>query len=424
MLGGIKEEIRAAAEVLRVRATARPRRARPPRKAGEAYDTSRRRYTIAELCRFNFTTFVDHAYRVLLRRPPDAAGFDGHLRRLVAGERKIDILGDLRYSPEGRALGIEVPGLLPRYLLGKLLRLPVLGHLVEIPLAILTLPSQARYQRAADTRLIARTYEIDGKRLELEKKLEAGLAGIDALHADLASLLERVQALQARDAELGRIGAELQAATGGLAETRQWVLGMNHWLTSLRQGVDAIEQAEAAQRAELARIAAATRAGGAVVAPAPDYVALAGHCAGELAAAARVVDLSGDPRWSAALAAHDLAVVDAAQVSATGAGSAHAVDAITAAALRPLLADRPMVEVARLAGQLLRPGGLLLVGLDGDPRALEDRLSGRVRAEADPELFAAMLAATGFSAVERVGEAPARYLRARWQGPRTPVTGA
>lgn len=49
--------------------------------------------------------FVFLAYRGVLGRDPDDGGRDAYLRRLRAGERRLDLLGEMAASPEGRARG-------------------------------------------------------------------------------------------------------------------------------------------------------------------------------------------------------------------------------------------------------------------------------------------------------------------------------
>lgn len=55
--------------------------------------------------------FVQRAYRVLLRRESDPTGRDDFLARLREGYTRGEILGSIRYSPEGRMVGRRVPGL-------------------------------------------------------------------------------------------------------------------------------------------------------------------------------------------------------------------------------------------------------------------------------------------------------------------------
>jgi len=89
------------------------------------------RYTVGELLDRHDEDFLCTAYRVLLGRLPDASGRETYLGGLRAGRlSKIDILGRLRFSQEGRERGIQVQGLLLPWLVQTAYRLPVLGYIL------------------------------------------------------------------------------------------------------------------------------------------------------------------------------------------------------------------------------------------------------------------------------------------------------
>src|SRR5690349_4457895 len=89
--------------------------------------------------------FVEGAFVALLRRPPNAEERAHYVAQLVSGERtKIDILGDLRYSPAGRAAGVAISGLFTRYALTRCYRLPGIGRLLRILVIVARTPRLAR----------------------------------------------------------------------------------------------------------------------------------------------------------------------------------------------------------------------------------------------------------------------------------------
>src|SRR5829696_8112706 len=70
-------------------------------------------YHINDLLPYHDRVFVQAAYRAVLKRSPDQTESLRDLRRLRSGHiNKIDLLADLRFSPEGRAKGVQVSGLL------------------------------------------------------------------------------------------------------------------------------------------------------------------------------------------------------------------------------------------------------------------------------------------------------------------------
>jgi FkbM family methyltransferase len=55
---------------------------------------------------------INCAYQTLLGRAPDPEGFEYYLRRLRAGYPKIQLIKQLRYSPEGKKRASNIPGLI------------------------------------------------------------------------------------------------------------------------------------------------------------------------------------------------------------------------------------------------------------------------------------------------------------------------
>ena len=90
-------------------------------------------YPLGELLGYPDEVFVRNAYQAILRREADPAGLQVYLGRLRQGSlSKIDILGGLRFSGEGRRVGVRVHGLLAPWLLHVAYRIPVLGSLMAL----------------------------------------------------------------------------------------------------------------------------------------------------------------------------------------------------------------------------------------------------------------------------------------------------
>jgi hypothetical protein len=124
----IKDAIRVDADAIRQRAAATP--AAAPERVLVAnpapHASTRHDVAINELCGFHSVDFIERAFIAVLGRPADENSVQVHLAQLNAGRSKLEILGDLRWSPEGRARAVKMPGLYLRYLLIKLGRVPVL----------------------------------------------------------------------------------------------------------------------------------------------------------------------------------------------------------------------------------------------------------------------------------------------------------
>jgi SAM-dependent methyltransferase len=109
----------------------------------------RNQYQIGDLLGFHDEAFVRNAYQVILKREPDDAGFAQCIKNLRSGRySKIDILRSLRFSPEGRKADVSVAGLSRASLFRKIYRVPILGYVAQLVVAIFRLPVLiANYRR-------------------------------------------------------------------------------------------------------------------------------------------------------------------------------------------------------------------------------------------------------------------------------------
>ncbi len=288
----VKDEIRAEAEAIRLRLP----QARAPEPAAlvpgpiggpaanaAAAASAPAAYSVDSLCAANYARFVEEAFRAVIGREIEADTRSQLVRRLAAGISKAEILGDLRYSPEGRALAVPVAGLRPAYLLAKLFHVPVVGYVAEWLFRLARLPIQARQQRATETYLAGREHEAGLRMQALARQGEvlaadqAGLSmrmqalvGEDAVAlkeivAAQQTLADGIEALSRRlgvladdnaggmrrtasmyDALAARVDEVARRAGDGNQDYHRLVLGMNHWLAALRTNLAEIESAESA----------------------------------------------------------------------------------------------------------------------------------------------------------------------------------
>jgi len=105
------------------------------------------RYHVNDLLRFHGDEFVRNAYRALLRREPDEAGLAKHLELLASGRfNKIDVLASLHSSPEGRNSQVKLDGLSFPVAVRRMGRLPVVGYVVRVAVAVARLPHLIQHQ--------------------------------------------------------------------------------------------------------------------------------------------------------------------------------------------------------------------------------------------------------------------------------------
>jgi O-antigen chain-terminating methyltransferase len=141
-------------------------------------------YDVADFLGFNDRTFVRNAYRGILKRDPDDAGYAEFLRALRSGRlNKIDILAKLRFSPEGRSHNVPVSGLNGKARLRQLYRVPILGYFAELGVSLLRLPALVANHRqleahtaAQDERLAAYLGDATARMAQQIDSTAAGFA--------------------------------------------------------------------------------------------------------------------------------------------------------------------------------------------------------------------------------------------------------
>ena len=118
-------------------------------------------YHINDLLKYQDRDFVKNAYRAILKREPDEAGFLYNLNLLQSGVfNKIDILASLRYSDEGKQNNVTINGLKWPATIRTLERIPVLGYLLELVLAFVRLPLMIRSQRQFQGYIVSQQFAI------------------------------------------------------------------------------------------------------------------------------------------------------------------------------------------------------------------------------------------------------------------------
>jgi len=114
------------------------------------------RYHVNDLLKYHDRNFIQNAYRAILRRGPDATGYKTFIESLRSGRlNKIDILAALRYSSEGRAKKVEIEGLRTPALIRKAYRVPGIGYLLNLAVALARLPASIRSEQQFAAHVLA-----------------------------------------------------------------------------------------------------------------------------------------------------------------------------------------------------------------------------------------------------------------------------
>lgn len=167
------------------------------------------RYRLHEFLDLHDADFVRCAYVGLLGRAPDEDGFHHHLSNLRGGVRtKIEVLGRIRYSREGRTRRVRVSGLLLPFLVSSLYRVPVLGYLLRLPIAVLRLPRNAGNVARLEAYLNNRLSDLESS---VDRALAATERFLQQADQEQARLRLRDDALQGEISGLGQVKADEQA---------------------------------------------------------------------------------------------------------------------------------------------------------------------------------------------------------------------
>jgi SAM-dependent methyltransferase len=162
--------------------------------------------------------FVRQAYLLVLAREPDPLGGGNFLRLLREGRMsRIEILGSLRYSPEGRRKKIRVDGLFWRFAMNLLYKIPVFGYWLKLAITLLRIPQTLK--NIYNFELFARERISHGESYvsQLESRLEQASQGIQAIQKELinkaeTSLLQtHRQMIEALQVEMGKMGQQMSS---------------------------------------------------------------------------------------------------------------------------------------------------------------------------------------------------------------------
>jgi len=160
------------------------------------------RYPVEEFLRYHDEQFVRNAYRGILRREPDGTGLASFLDPLRHDKiSKIEVLGRIRYSPEGRTARTRIDGLATRFAARSARRIPVVGRVIGILQYIARLPELAesldRFERAYFQRDPQTRRQLDANNALVEHTLAAldrrATDRLERVQDDVARLESRIQ---------------------------------------------------------------------------------------------------------------------------------------------------------------------------------------------------------------------------------------
>jgi len=223
-------------------------------------------YHINDLLCYHDQAFIRTAYNAVLHRFPDEEGGQHYLRLLRQGCAREDILGRLRYSKEGRAVGAKITGLAIPFLLQQIYHIPVIGRFISTIAAINNLLHLEGKQRILENDLTAFMEQAQSHFSESSKilneslvQLEEGMRQMQSQHQEdlrnsQTALYEArhllVQAIETRAGrqELTALGNHLNTLVESCL-TKENLLPVEQLLDQLKQHVEVVSRSKTDHKA-------------------------------------------------------------------------------------------------------------------------------------------------------------------------------
>lgn len=175
-------------------------------------------YALNDFLRFDDADFIDVAYEKLLKRPADPVGRRGYLDALRSGAvSKVEILGDLRFSEEGRNQGVHVDGLLLPYKLHRWRHVRVIGWVLGMGIAVWRLPRLAWRLQGMEASAAREAQEMGRLVVQVEGVIERYFVDVNGamrgLRNDLTqTVTSRVESLRVAAARVEALQAAMESA--------------------------------------------------------------------------------------------------------------------------------------------------------------------------------------------------------------------
>jgi SAM-dependent methyltransferase len=213
----------------------------------------RREFALHELMASHDSEFVAGAYRALLKRAPDYEGGRSFLGQLRSGQlSKAEVLGRIRFSPEGRTHAVRVRGLLPVLAFQSASRWPVLGYPLRLLSWLLRLPVLVRNFQALEAHSHAIEASIGEASASAAARMDAQMVELNRLSAQLlaAQALASEQLVEAQQ-QAAAAAAGLRARIDRLQrESEQQLASLQSESTRLAHVLSQIDPARHAAQIE------------------------------------------------------------------------------------------------------------------------------------------------------------------------------
>ena len=205
------------------------------------FDETKYRYELSDFLGYHDREFIRNVYLGLLRHEPSEEAYALYLDRLYRKRwSKIEIVGQVRYSGEGRSNGVVVNGLFRSYLIRKVLHLPVLGYLLSFFAILFSLPLIHRREMTEKYRRSAELAEQETTTAQEINTLSARLERMSVTKAESAEVTAAL-ARKSEGADVAAMEARVQAALISKAD-RSELQGLSRKHLDINRSVSEMER--------------------------------------------------------------------------------------------------------------------------------------------------------------------------------------
>ena len=163
------------------------------------------RYHVNDLLRYHDRAFVLAAYRAVLKRSPDDMELLRDLTRLRSGDvNKIDLLATLRFTPEGRAKGVQLDGLAVPALIRRLGQVPLVGYVIRLGIAFVRLPNLIRDQREFGSYVLSQHEQMADFINQVSARVSECRQELSRLHETQATVAKQLETFTEKQQALER----------------------------------------------------------------------------------------------------------------------------------------------------------------------------------------------------------------------------
>jgi SAM-dependent methyltransferase len=185
-----------------------------PMPEHSSFEKEMGKYHISDFLKYHDIDFLINGYRGILKRKPDLGALEYFSENLRSGTMtKAEILGRLRYSPEGRRRKTKVKGLFSNFVIQSSFRIPVLGYFFSLVSGVVNLPIMIRKFSILETNAFGnfrslRTY-INDNSTKIQLKINEIITAYGALKVIADRKVDKIEVASLRSELLDLLASKI-----------------------------------------------------------------------------------------------------------------------------------------------------------------------------------------------------------------------